>query len=87
LERVDNQIELISDVNFLADGRLLHLELELVHVKLLTEPVSQGYLVSNVVLDANQESILLSRLVSEDLDFILQILIRSFISARSWEQF
>jgi hypothetical protein len=71
LEGVDDQIQFISDVNFLADSRLFHFELELVHVKLFTESVSPGDFSSNVVLNSDQKPVFLSRLVPEDFDFIL----------------
>ena len=72
LERVDNQIEFVTLVNELSNRRESSTELDLLAVKLRSELVTSGVLLDLFLTDVNEVMVLLSTLVLQDVNFILE---------------
>jgi hypothetical protein len=72
LQRVDDQVELVTLVDLLPDDRLLLLIDELFLVEVSAQRVTLIDLFLNVVLDIDKLSIFLRGLIAKDLDFVLE---------------
>ena len=78
LKRVDNQIELVTLVNELSNRGESCSELDLLAVKLRSELVTSGVLLDLLLTDVNEVMVLLSALVLQDVNFILENLYTLF---------
>ena len=72
LERVNDQVQLVTLIDQLADRRELLAEFELLTVEFGAELVALGHGLRLLLQDINQIAVLLGALVLQDVDFILQ---------------
>ena len=72
LKRVDNQIELITLVDKLSNRGESRTELDLLAVQLRSELIASGVLLDLLLTDVNEVMVLLSALILQDVNFILE---------------
>jgi hypothetical protein len=72
LQRVNDQVELVTLVDFLPNDRLLLLIDELFLVEVSAQRVTLIDLFLNVMLDIDKLSVFLRGLIAKDLDFVLE---------------
>lgn len=72
LERVDDQVELVTLVDQLANRGELRAELELLAIQFGAELVTLGHSLGLLLQDIDQVAVFLSALVLQDVDFVLQ---------------
>ena len=72
LERIDDQIELVTLVDQLANRGQSGSELELLTVELGSELVTHGHGLDLLLMDINQVVVLFSTLILQDVDFVLK---------------
>ena len=72
LQRVDDQVQLVTLIDQLADGGELLTELELFAIQIRLELVTSRHSLDLLLVDVDQVSVLLGAVVLENVNFVLE---------------